>query len=130
MGIIDDAKDIAKLIKKYNDADLYQKIVDLRDEIFKLREENLRLKEKNKTLEEEKSINEKILWESPYYWIKDRDKKDGPFCQKCFDENKKLIRLQNYKYGRWHCLVCKSDINDSSYKIPKPYDYKSGCDNI
>jgi len=46
MGIIDHAKDIAELIKKYNDAELYQKIVNLRDEIFELREDNLKLKEK------------------------------------------------------------------------------------
>jgi len=119
MGIIDHAKDIAELIKKYNDADLYQKIVDLRDEIFELREDNLKLKEKIKAFEGEKKINEKIVFESTYYWLKDGEKKDGPYCQKCFDDNKKLIRLQDLKNGYWHCLVCKNSVADSSYKPPK-----------
>jgi len=116
MGIIDHAKDIAELIKKYNDAELYQKIIDLRDEIFELRENNLNLKGKIKALKEEKKINKKIVFEKPYYWIKDGEKKDGPYCQKCFDDNKKLIRLQERKNGHWYCLVCKNDVIDSSYK--------------
>ncbi len=40
MGILDNAKEPAGLVKKYNDFDLYQKILDLCDEIFQLREDN------------------------------------------------------------------------------------------
>jgi len=120
MGILDNAKDIAKLIEKYNDAELYKKILDLRDEIFELRENNLNLKTEIKALKEEKNINNKIVFEKPYYWLKDGDKKDGPYCQKCFDDDKKLIRLQEHKNGRWYCLVCKNGVTDSSYKTPNP----------
>jgi len=118
MGIIDDAKDIVKLIKKYDDAELYEKIIDLRDEISKLRENNLKLKEKIKALKEENKISEKIVFEKPYYFLKDDVKKDGPYCQKCYDDNKKLIRLQERRDypGSWKCLVCKCDFTDSSYK--------------
>lgn len=116
MGIIDHAKDIAKLIKKYNDAELYQKIIDLHDEIFELRENNLKLKEKIKELKEEKKINKKIVFESPFYWLKDGEEKDGPYCQKCYDDNKKLIRLQDLKNGYWECLVCKSGVADPSLR--------------
>jgi hypothetical protein len=118
MGIIDNVKDIAELIKKYNDADLYQKIVDLRDEIFELREDNLKLKEKIKALKEEKEINEKMVFEPPFYWLKDGEKKDGPYCQKCYDDNKKVIRVQDLKNGFWNCLVCKSRFADPSYRSP------------
>ncbi len=38
MNILDNAKSIAELVKKYNDQDLYERIIDLRDEIFKLKE--------------------------------------------------------------------------------------------
>jgi len=116
MGIIDNAKDIAQLIKKYNDAGLYQKIVDLRDEIFELRNENLNLKEKIKNLEQDQNIQDKLSWEPPYYFLKIDDKKDGPYCQKCLDDNKKLIRLQDLKNGYWSCSVCKNSVADSSYQ--------------
>ena len=117
MGIIDHAKDIAELIKKYNDAELYQKIIDLRDEIFELKEDNLKLKEKIKALEEEKKISEKMEYESPFYWLKDGENKDGPYCQKCYDDKKQLIRLQDLKNGCWGCFVCKSTFGTPSYKI-------------
>ena len=52
MGIIDNVKDIAKLIKKYDDIELYKKIIDLHDEILELRENNLKLKGKIKSLKE------------------------------------------------------------------------------
>jgi len=120
MGIIDNVKDIAELVKKYNNLELSQKIIDLRDEIFELKEDNLKLKEKIKALEEEKKISEKMVFESPFYWLKDGEKKDGPYCQKCFDDNKKLIRLQDHKNGHWYCLVCKNGVNDSSYKPLNP----------
>ncbi len=34
MGVVDHAKEIADLIKKYNDQDLYERIVALREEIL------------------------------------------------------------------------------------------------
>ncbi len=116
MGIIDNAKDIAELIKKYNDIELYQKIIDLRDEIFELREDNLRLKEKIGTFNKEKEIYKKMVFESPFYWFKDGEKKDGPYCQKCYDDNKKIIRLQKIRNGLWKCLVCNCYVRDQSYR--------------
>jgi len=112
MGIIDNVKDITKLIKKYDDIELYKKIIDLHDEILELRENNLKLKGKIKSLKEEKKIDEIIVFEKPY-------------CQKCFDDNKKLIRLQERKNGHWYCLVCKNGVIDSSYKSPNKL-HKSG----
>ena len=110
MGIIDNVKDISELVKKYNNLELSQKIIDLRDEIFELKEDNLKLKEKIKALEAEKKINEKMFFEPPFYWLKDGENKCGPYCQKCYDDKKKLIRLQDLKNGYWRCLVCKNNV--------------------
>src|SRR5665648_576375 len=107
MGIVDHAKNIAELIKKYNDVELYQKIIDLSYEIFELKEDNLK-----------KKINEKMVYESPFYWLKDGENKDGPYCQKCYDDKKKLSRLQDNKNGYWECLVCKSVVAGPSYRSP------------
>ena len=126
MGIIDNVKDIAELVKKYNNLELSQKIIDLRDEIFELKEDNLKLKEKIKALEEEKKISEKMVFESPFYWLKDVENKDGPYCQKCYDDKKKLIRLQDLKNGYWDCLVCKSSFADPSFKTPNRAHIRDG----
>ena len=45
MSIIDHAKEVAELIKKYDNQELYERIVLFREEILELREDNLRMKE-------------------------------------------------------------------------------------
>ncbi len=50
MNIIDNAKEIAGLIKKYNDQQLYERVVELREQIVQLREDNVKLKEKVKAM--------------------------------------------------------------------------------
>jgi hypothetical protein len=94
MGILDNAKEIAELIKKYNDQELYQKIVDLRDEIFILKEDNLGLKEKLKELESAFEIKVKLKKEGNlYYVISENGEKEGPYCLTCWDDDKKLIHV-------------------------------------
>jgi ribosomal protein L37AE/L43A len=61
-------------------------------------------------------IQNELEFEQPYYWKISGDKKDGPYCQKCYDENKKLIRLQDETNGSWRCLVCTSFFRDKNYK--------------
>ena len=56
MSILDDAKQIADLIKKYNDQDLYERIVALREEILALREENIAVKEELRRTKEAASV--------------------------------------------------------------------------
>ena len=119
MGIIDNAKTVAELVKKYNDLNLYQKIIDLRDEIFELEEENLTLRKKVKELEDQIALKEQLTYEAPYYWRKDGEKKNGPFCQPCYDKDRRLIRLQFRETGRWHCEVCKNSFCDSNYRPPE-----------
>ncbi len=119
MGIIDNAKDIAELIKKIGNMELYEKIISLRDEIFQLKEENLNLRENLKSLKESQEIKSNMKYEPPYYWLEKDNKKDGPYCQKCYDDNGKLMRLQNHGNGCWYCLTCKSSVTDSSYRLPE-----------
>ena len=118
MGIMDNAKDIAELIKKMGNMDLYEKIMGLREEIFALKEENLTFRENVKTLEEAQDIKNKMKYEAPYYWLEEAGKKEGPYCQKCYDSEGKQLRLQDHKNGHWYCLSCRSSVTDGSYSPP------------
>lgn len=71
--------------------------------------------EKIKKLKEALEIKQKLRYEAPYYWLEDGSKKEGPFCQACYDTDKKLIRLQSKIKGDWRCKVCKNYYYDSSY---------------
>lgn len=109
MSIIDNAKEISQLIKKYNDTELYQKITDLSYEIFDIKEENLSLKEKIKELEKKDDIEKNISFYNDIGYIKNKNTKII-YCTKCWDDEKKLIKLHHKaRMGKYTCPKCKHD---------------------
>lgn len=95
MGIVQHAKDISELVKKYNDQELYEKIVALREEILEIRAENLQLREENKTLKDNSQINEDLVRpeNSNCYYRKDDTGRHQPYCMPCWDYDRKLVNL-------------------------------------
>jgi hypothetical protein len=81
---------------KINIADIKQILIDKDEQIRKLKGQ----------LE----IKDKIVWDDPCYWLIDGEKKDGPFCQQCYDRDHQLVRLQEFgsAKGRWKCLTCRN----------------------
>lgn len=67
-------------------------------------------------------IRSLMEWDSPYYWKKDNEKRDGPFCAKCYDSEEKLIHLQYLSNGSWCCQECKNAVRDSSHKEHEQHD--------
>lgn len=113
MSILDNAKDIAELIKKYNDQELYQRIIDLRDEIFELKEENRLLRER---LVENQNWDDKA---SQYKLTKTSggavvyESKEPPLhfaCPSCFEQKLVHILQDNRTYsGSYNCPKCKAN---------------------
>jgi hypothetical protein len=66
MGALENVKEIASLVQKYHDQELYQRMVDLRDEIFALREENLSLKETLKQMQDATDISDDLVRENNF----------------------------------------------------------------
>ena len=65
-------------------------------------------------------------FEAPYYWSVEGDKKEGPFCQPCWDEKKIESRLYSRQTGRWTCLVCQKVVYDKNYQPPPPALRRTG----
>lgn len=114
-NIIENAKEIAGLIKKYNDQELYEKIVDLREQILELRNGNITSAKRIQELEESENIRKKLVWDPPYYWS-NHNGQYGPYCQVCWDKDEKLVRLHDRKNDFWKCLVCKNSFQGKNYK--------------
>jgi hypothetical protein len=112
-------KDIIELIKKGSTLEAQEKIMELREAAIELQDENQELRQKIKGLEEDLETKAKLKWEKPYYWLVGGEHKDGPFCQLCYDKDKKLIRLQGGDRGSWRCHSCRSYFEDSTYTPPK-----------
>jgi len=119
MAILPNYKDIVDLVKKGSTLEAQEKILELREAAMEVQEENLSLRSRVKELEELLSLKQQVQWEKPYYWTMQGDIKDGPFCQTCFDNDKKLVRLQGGKIGKWICHTCKGTFFDDTYRSPQ-----------
>lgn len=117
MSIVDKAKDIYELVKKDATIELQERLMEFREEAVSLQEENLKLRKRIQELEEQASGCDEILFDGEAYWRKRGDgngdgNKEGPFCQKCYDTQGKLVRLQDAKRlvasRDWLCVVCKT----------------------
>lgn len=95
-------KDIVDLMKKGATVEAQEKIMDLREGVLELQEENAILKEENRKLIGKINVRDYIEFEKGLYWLWQEDDlgdcpiKSGPFCQKCYDDEEKLIRLQEF----------------------------------
>jgi hypothetical protein len=93
-------KDIVELIKKGATVEAQEKIMELREGALELQEENVVLKANIKELEDKLGIQGNLEFENGIYWLWEEDAagdftiKAGPFCQHCYDDETKLIRLQ------------------------------------
>lgn len=127
LGSIKTASDIAKLIKdssstleqaeiKLQIAELISALADAKIEMAGVQSEIL---EKDKTisgLQDLLDAKKNLVWESPCYWVKEGDEKDGPFCQRCYDVDHKLVRLQGGGEDAWGCHSCKNFYFDKNYQ--------------
>jgi hypothetical protein len=126
------ATDIAKFIKESNVsleqadhklklAELISALADAKIEIAEIQELILEKDEELKSLQNQLDVSKNIIWQEPYYFIEDDQGRHGPYCQPCYDSERKLIRLQGSggKIGLWICLSCKNKVHDHSFKPEK-----------
>ena len=109
------AIDIGKIIDIIKDPDLKIKINDLYGENLNLKEESFNLKRELNKLKDTNQIKSKLIHEDNHYYLKENDKKDGPYCTKCWDVDGKLVRLHKGSYEEgaqyYECPNCKTPSN-------------------
>lgn len=110
MSVISNAKEIAELIKKLGDVELYKKIVELEGEIIELTREKhsfeVRVEELQKVLQISKDMN----FKEPFYYV---EGDNVPFCPKCWEGDSTSVHLFNrgvFSEGetKFECHHCKS----------------------
>lgn len=110
MSIISNAKEIADVIKKLGDIELYRKIVELEGEIIELTRANhsleLRVEELTRTL----TIKQKLTFKAPFYYA---ENDHVPYCPKCWESESKAIHLVSNGFfegnhqTQFVCVPCK-----------------------
>ncbi|WP_020562097.1 hypothetical protein [Methylosarcina fibrata] len=117
--------EIMDLMKKGATMEAQEKIMELRAGALELQEENLDLKAKIKELEAALKRQGELIYEKPSYWIVSDNGKDGPFCQRCYDVEQHLVRLQGGENDSWNCKSCKSLYRGPKY-VNRPLAIGSG----
>lgn len=113
MGIFDDLKSIGKILQEAGKIEQYQKILETQKELLEMQKKIQELEKENSELREKLKIKENIFFENNAYWLKKDEQKDGPFCTKCWDKDRYLIRMrfyaaQNWSRAHYDCPECKN----------------------
>lgn len=108
-------------------AEVIEKLGRVQEALFFIREELIRVQDENQVLKRqiadlEKKLEQRgnVTYEKPSYWIIEGEKRDGPFCQRCYDVDNNLVRLQGGKNDMWRCYECRHTVYGPNYKPPAP----------
>jgi len=112
MNPIEQVKELALLIKKVGDIELYSKIVEFQTEVVKLSSQNAELEQKCLKLEAELSLKKSLRHVRSLYHA---DNDPIPFCPHCWETSEKLVHLFGPKAWTqpsgemWECHACNND---------------------
>lgn len=117
MAIFDELKSIGKVLQEAGKIEQYKQILEALEKLLAMQKKIADLEEENKDLKEKVKTKENLVYENNAYWKKEGDDKDGPFCSRCWDKNKDLVRIHpmgNPAYSQ--CPECKNSVQiDPNY---------------
>jgi len=79
-----------------------------------LQEENVRLKQRLNEAEFKSDVARQMHFDKGIYWLRkptdDGTNREGPFCQVCYDRDRKPVRLQHLTGPQtgWFCAACRN----------------------
>jgi len=112
VGVVENVKQIAEVLRKIDNVELYRQILDLQAEILQLVEENRQLKARVREVEEQLTINAVLVFEKDCYWRpQEKGSPDGPYCSNCWDNRRQLVRMIKCGDPDYvQCPTCKHPI--------------------
>lgn len=118
MAIFDELKSIGKILQEAGKIEQYRQILDALQKLSEMQKKIEELEIENRELKKKLKTKESLTFENNVYWMNDGDKKSGPFCKVCYENEDKIITLDigdfrlgfqnNPVYYRYHCLICKN----------------------
>jgi len=109
MSVLESAKEIADLIKKIGDIELYRKIVELEGQLIELTRQNRELEERCKGLQKQLAFSKTLTFKSPVYYA---EADSIPYCPTCWEKDAKALHLEGPTRDDgdtfYRCLVCEN----------------------
>ncbi len=113
-------KDIVDLLKKGATIEAQEKIMELREAALEIQNENLILKQQIASLTAAQNLQDRLTYKKPFYEAKDNQ--NDKFCQRCYDVDRKAVRLQQVEPKYWRCIQCRNDFTEDGYDPSDPHD--------
>jgi len=108
MGILDNAKQVAKAVEEIHNLELYQRVLSLHSDIIDLVEQNNRLRDENKELKETLAIAKAMIFRPPFFY---QEGDPTPYCPACWEGNHRAVHVvfshEEETCIRWDCPICK-----------------------
>jgi len=108
MGAVENMKEIADFVKKFNDIELNRRILNLENEVLDLSRDKRRAEEKAEELERMLRFKEKLNFGAPFYWL---EKDRTPYCPACWEAKRVAVHVvfafDNERDARFDCPTCK-----------------------
>jgi formate dehydrogenase maturation protein FdhE len=112
MDIIQNAKELAALIKKLGNIELERRTLSLQSEILELTSELVELKKENAEMKQLLEREKQLTFKPPLYYA---EGDPTPFCPICWEQHRKTIHVIGPKtvestgHVYAHCNICNKD---------------------
>ncbi len=109
MGWYDALKDAITVAQKADNIELTRQLLDAQRELLDMQAENNRLRGEIFELRSKEADAEGLHFDKNSYWkTMPAGAADGPFCSRCWDFDKKLVRLKTSTKYVPVCPNCKN----------------------
>ncbi|MBR3297927.1 MAG: hypothetical protein IKI64_01855 [Clostridia bacterium] len=112
MSLYEGIKDVAKVLQRADNVELYIKLIDLSSQALDLQDEISRLKDENRELRKAKELDERIVRHTqPYLTLKDEEP-EILYCANCWGKEGAMIQMlildQNSPHRSAYCHNCQT----------------------
>ena len=80
-------------------------LAQLQEQFLALCRENENLRKQMDEVAQVLNLAESVEFDGQKYWLNEKFRKKGPYCQVCYDRDALLVRLQEHE-KHWHCQGC------------------------
>lgn len=103
-------KNVAEIVKKADNLELYAMLLDLQSKALELQEENAQLKQQLADRSRIESLRARIIrHDQPFITLQDDDN-HILYCAQCWDSKEKLIQMNTEpKTAKYVCPSCKNE---------------------
>lgn len=107
MGLYEEIKEVAKIVKQSSNIDLFSKLTELSSQALDMQSEIVRLTNEIKELRSEKDIELQIIRYKELF-VTLKNEPEIRYCSHCLDSDKKLIQVHSNDSGGFRCPHCST----------------------